>query len=106
VSYLGLVNVVDGSIVLKIVEEKDEITFIDELSVRVGGVEIHAAGDSRAVAKAAERDQDYLVIAPGGSYEFSFRLPGPFADSEQATVWVVASGFYAPLTPSRQEVKP
>ena len=97
ISPIGLVEIVDGSIALSVVEEKNEITFIDELYVIVEGIEVRATGASRAATEAAERDEDYLVIAGGESREFRFKLPDSLAGRERAAVSIVVSGFYAPL---------
>jgi hypothetical protein len=79
-----------------VVEEKEEITFIDELYIIVDGTEVHVETSSFA-AQVAEKDQDYLVIASGESREFRFKLPDSFAGRQLATVSVVVSGFYLPL---------
>jgi hypothetical protein len=94
---IGPVEIVDGSIALIVVEEKNEITFIDELYVIVEGIEVHAEATSGVAARVAERDQDYLVIGSSESREFRFRLPASFTGRERAAVSVVVSGFYAPL---------
>ena len=94
---IGEVEIVHGSITLRVVEEKDEITFIDELYLLVEGIEVRADPTSRVVTSVVERDHDYLVIAAGESHEFRFRLPDAFDGRTQATVSVVASGFYEPL---------
>ncbi|MCZ7545234.1 MAG: hypothetical protein M5R40_17680 [Anaerolineae bacterium] len=98
ISPLGPVSVVGDSIVLRVSEEREEISFIDELYVLVGGVRVRAEGAPDVAAKVAERDGDYLVIASGESVEFRFRVPEPFAGGEQVdAVSVVVSGFYTPL---------
>ena len=97
VSPIGPVEIVDGTVILMVAEEKEEISFIDDLYVIVDGIEVRAEANSCAAAKVAENDQDYLVITRGESFEFRFILPGPFAGRQRATVSVVASGFYVPL---------
>ncbi len=97
VSLLGLVKTVDGAIILKVAEERAEISFIDELYITVDGVKVRAEGEPHVAAQVAERDQDYWMIARGESSEFRFRLPGSLASREQTTVSVVVSGFYVSL---------
>jgi hypothetical protein len=94
---IGLVEIVDGSITLIVAEEKNEITFINELYVIVEDIAVHAEATSGVGAMVATRDEDYLVIAGGESHEFRFRLPDSFIGRERAAVSVVVSGFYVPL---------
>jgi hypothetical protein len=96
VSHIGTVEVVDGSIILKIAEEKAEVTFIDALYIVVDGVEVRAEADHHLAAKVAEMDQDYLIIGSGDSFTFRFRLSDSLAGRKQATVAIVVSGYYEP----------
>lgn len=95
------VPVIDGTITLRIDEEKDEISFIDEFYVVVEGVVISAEGSAEgefdAVAQVASADQDYLVMTRGDSVEFSFNLPENLADRDRVSVSVVVSGYYEAL---------
>jgi hypothetical protein len=97
VSPIGVVPVVDGAITLKITEEKREITFIDEVTLIVDGVEIRAEAEPVFAAKVSASDQDYLILASGQSYAFRFRLPAAFASLDQADVSIAVTGFYVPL---------
>jgi hypothetical protein len=97
VSPIGPVEITDGAVILMVAEEKEEVSFIDDLYVIVDGTEVRAEANSWAAAKVAEKDQDYLVITGGESFEFRFKLPGSFADRLQTTASVVVSGFYVPL---------
>ena len=97
VSPIGLVEVVDGVITLRVAEEKHEITFIDEFYILVDGVKVQAEEDSRAVASVLVKDGDYLTLANGESQEFRFRLPETFAARRRVAVSVVVSGFYVSL---------
>jgi hypothetical protein len=97
VSPIGPVEIIDGAVILMVAEEKEEISFIDDLYIIVDGIEVRAEANSWAAAKVAEKDQDYLVITGGESFEFRFTLPGSFADRPQTTASVVVSGFYVPL---------
>jgi hypothetical protein len=60
-SSIGPVEIVDGSVTLVVAEERDEISFIDELYIVVDGIEVRAEADPYALAKVAERDRDYLI---------------------------------------------
>ena len=93
---IGMVEIVHGSITLRIVEEKDEITFIDELYLLVEGIELRVDATTPMAAKVARRDHDYLVISSNDSRQFRFRLPDALAGVERAAVSVVVSGFYQP----------
>jgi hypothetical protein len=95
VSHIGPVRIVDGTITVRVAEEREEIAYVDQLYLVVGGAKVAAESDPQVAAKVAERDQDYLIIASGESYEFRFRPPGAFGDL--ADVQVVATGFYVPL---------
>jgi hypothetical protein len=97
VSPIGVVPVVDGAITLQITEEKREITFIDEVTLIVNGVEIRAEAEPVFAAQVSASDQDYLILARGQSYEFRFRLPAAFAGLDQADVSIAVTGFYIPL---------
>lgn len=97
VNPIGPVEVVDGAITLRIAEEKNEITFIDEFYVTVGGIEVYAEATASVAAKIDEKDQRYLVLADGDWLELRFRLPDTLADRERVNVSVVVSGFYVPL---------
>jgi hypothetical protein len=96
-SDIGLVEIVDGSVILQVTEEKAEISFIDALYIIAGGVEVRAGASPDVAARVAEKDRDYLSINGGESYEFRFKLPDSFVDRKQVPVTVVVSGFYAPL---------
>jgi len=97
VSHLGPVRAVDGAIILRIAEEREEIAFVDQLYLMIDGVQAFAEADPQAAAKVAERDRDYLVLTGGESYEFVFRVPALIAGIEFVDVSVVASGFYVAL---------
>ncbi len=93
ISHIGSVEVIDGSVILRIVEEREEISFIDELYIIVDGTVVHPEIKSQAAAKVMIRDQERLMIADQ-SYEFAFVLPKTFASQEQVEISVVVSGFY------------
>jgi hypothetical protein len=94
VSHIGTVEVVDGSVILKVAEEKAEVTFIDALYVVVDGVKVRAEADPRVTAKVTEKDRDYLLVNSGESFTFRFRLPDSLAGRKQVDVAIVVSGYY------------
>jgi hypothetical protein len=97
VSPIGPVEILDGAITLMVAEEKEEITFIDELYIMADGIEVHAEASSCSATRVAERDQDYVTLTSGESCEFRFTLPDSFTGRQQTAVSVVVSGFYVPL---------
>ncbi len=97
VTPIGPVEIVDGSITLRVAEEKDELTFIDELYLIVEGLEVHAEANPDVAARVAAKDQDYVLLTGGASHEFRFSLPDSFAARQRVAVSIVVSGFYAPL---------
>jgi hypothetical protein len=88
---LGSVPVIDGVVTLKIAEEKQEITTIDELYLVVDGQRIPAQAAPDIAAKVAAQDGDVLILTAGTSYEFRFAVP--HADQ----VLLSVSGFYVPV---------
>jgi hypothetical protein len=102
ISPIGPVEVVDGFITLKIAEEKDEITFLDQVYIIVEGIEVRAQANPDIAARVAEKDQDYMSLTVGESREFRFRLPDSFAARQRVAVSVVAAGFYV----SQEEKRP
>ncbi len=97
VSSIGQVEVVDGFVVLRIAEEKRELTFIDEFYILVDGVKVQVEGDSGAAVSVIAKDGDYLILAEGEFHEFRFRLPEMFTARRWGVVSVVVSGYYVPL---------
>ncbi len=97
VSQIGPVAIIDNTITLKVTEEKDEVSFIDELYIIADGIKLYAKADPYVAEKIARKDQDYLTISSGQSYEFAFNLPSSFAGRKQVDVVLVVSGFYVPL---------
>jgi hypothetical protein len=91
-TFIGPVTIIDGSAVIKVVEEKDEISYIDALYLEIDGVKISAQPESAAAAQIAEIDGDYLILHRGESREFRFVVPS--ASSGQQSVSVVATGYY------------
>jgi hypothetical protein len=83
--------VIDGVVTLKIAEEKQEITTIDELYLVVDGQRIPAQAAPDIAAQVAAADHDYLIQTAGTSYEFRFAVP----HADQVSLGV--SGFYVPV---------
>jgi hypothetical protein len=88
---LGSVPVIDGVITLRIAEEKQEITYLDELYLVVNGQRIPAQAAPDIAAKVAAQDGDVLILTAGTSYEFRFAVP----HADQVSLGV--SGFYVPV---------
>jgi hypothetical protein len=88
---LGTLPVIDGVITLKIAEEKQEITTIDELYLVVDGQRIPAQAAPDIAARVVAQDGDVLILTAGTSYEFRFAVP--HADQVSLSV----SGFYVPV---------
>ncbi len=88
---LGTLPVIDGMITLRIAEEKQEITFIDELVLVVDGQRIPAQAAPDVADKVAAQDHNYLILTAGASYEFRFAVP------EADPVSLSVSGFYLPV---------
>ncbi len=97
ISSIGLVDLVDGTVTLRVAEEKREITFIDELYIIVDGIEVRMEANAHSVARVTEKDEVYLVLTRGESIEFSFRLPASLIGRDRAMVSVVVTGFYVPM---------
>jgi len=92
---LGSLPVVDGSIVIKIAEEKAEVTYIDQLYLLIDGVPVPAAeADSAVAAQVAAADGNYLTLHEGEARQFRFPVS---ASANHASVSVVAVGYYIPI---------
>jgi hypothetical protein len=91
---IGPVTVVNGFIVVRVSEEKDEVAFIDALVLLIDGVTVRAEGDSLAAAQVAAADGAYLILRQGEAQELRFRVPASFASGD--LVSVVVTGYYLP----------
>jgi hypothetical protein len=100
---IGLVEIVDGFLTLRVAEEKDEITFIDELYLIIEGSEVRSQASPGVAARVAAKDQAYVSLAGGESREFRFKLPESFAARQRVAVSVVVSGFYVPVESKLRE---
>jgi hypothetical protein len=90
ITAVGSVAAVDGWIIIRVAEEKDEVTYLDSFYLLVDGAAIPAESNP-AIAAA---DGEYLTIRRGESVEFRVRAPATFADG--APVSVAATGYYIP----------
>jgi hypothetical protein len=93
---IGPVVAVDGSIVIRVAEEKDEIAYIDMLALLVDGAAVAAAGaDQGAASQVSAADGEYLVLRQGETVDLHFRVPAFFTDGDPVSV--VVTGYYQPL---------
>jgi hypothetical protein len=92
---LGPVAVVDGAIVLRVAEEKDEVTVIDELYLLIGGEPVRAEGDPAIVGPIAAADGDALALHRGEAVDLRFPAPDSFASGDPVSV--VVTGYYLPV---------
>jgi hypothetical protein len=85
---------VDGKIEIRLGEEKDEISYLDFVALRVDGTVITAQPDSEAAVRLSASDGDYLEMRRGDTVTLVFDLsdlPVP------ARVEILSRGFYEPL---------
>jgi len=93
VSSLGPIQPVDGAITLRISEERDEVTYIDEFYLMVDGVKVAAQGNPQAVGLVAGRDGRTLILNRGDSVDFRFSV---VAGESPSNVEVIVTGYYVP----------
>ncbi len=91
---IGRVKVVDGSVVVKVAEEKDEVSYIDSLALVTNAGIIAAEADPATTTKLASDDGDYLVLKQGDSVKLHFPAPAGLADGDPVSV--VVNGYYVP----------
>lgn len=85
-----------GTLSLRVVEEEDEVTFLDEIYVEAGGERIYPTACSAAARPAyCEADHVPLRMQKGDVLRLAFELPAA------AEPVVFARGYYIP-TPSRR----
>jgi hypothetical protein len=80
--------VVDGTVVIRVAEEKDEVTVIDALVLMVDGVPVPAQGE--AAGQVAAADGDALILRQGEMAEFRFPVPPSFSGAASLAV----TGYY------------
>jgi len=80
----------DGAIVLRVAEEKDEVTLLDALILRVDGVAVFAD-----MPELSADDGQTVILRRGESIDLRFPVPAGYAAGD--AVSVVASGYYVPV---------
>lgn len=89
---LGPVTAVNGEIVIKVAEEKDEVTSIDRLALRIGGVIVPAGADPGLADQVAAVDGNRLTLRRGESAEFRFPVPAGYTPGDPVSV--IVTGYY------------
>ena len=86
---------IDGKIRLRLSEEKDEITYIDRVRLRVGERVVMPRGSSRAVRRQLrKKDADYLILKKGEFVELEFKVPQKLAGRK--ALLLETEGYYEP----------
>ena len=86
--------VIDGKLRLKVQEEKDEITHLEQLQVRIDG-KVYRPQYSKKYSKLlAQNDEQYLKLKKGTSVEVIFDLPKNLQASDK--IVLESTGFYIP----------
>ena len=94
ITSIGPVIAVDEYIVVRISEEKEEVSYIDRLTLVVGDTTIIAEADPSVSTALAQSDGQYLVLAQGESLDLRFRAPESFIDGDPVSV--IVEGYYEP----------
>lgn len=89
ITQLDATTVVDGKVRLRIQEEKDEISFIDQIRLKVGD-EYLTAQKSQLDAK----DNDFLRLEKGEKVDLEFTMPDSWTQDQNLQLEV--SGYYDP----------
>ena len=84
-----------GRIALRIAEEKPETSYIDEVFVRVGGVDYRPSSCRERASALCAADKDYAVLGEGETLELVFDL-GEAAPA--SPIELFARGYYLPAT--------
>lgn len=93
---LALPAVAAGPLHVRVAEEKDEVTFLDEIYVEVDGLHLAPTACAAATAPAyCAADHQPLRLQKGDVLDLTFDLPSG------ATPTVFARGYYIPLTGTR-----
>ncbi len=93
---IGLVEIIGGAVTVAVAEERDEVTFLDQLVIIADATRVIMDPAADSAIRVANQDGTYLVIANGETWTFRFPLPAAFTGHERATVSVIAAGFYVP----------
>jgi hypothetical protein len=86
--------VVDGTLRVRIQEEKAETSYIDQLTLTIDGVEL--LPDGGASVTLAARDDKYQVLHQGDAIEITFVLPSALAARNRVDGTLTAAGYYTP----------
>lgn len=86
--------VIDGTLRIKIQEEKDEITHLEQLQVRINGKVYRPNQLANTTALLAKNDEQYLKLKKGQSIELTFDLPANLKVSDK--IVLESTGFYIP----------
>ncbi|OJJ20254.1 hypothetical protein BKI52_17460 [marine bacterium AO1-C] len=84
-------TIIDGQLRIKIQEEKDEITHLDQLQVRING-KVYLPNKQGELLN--QNDDQYLKLKKGESIEVSFNLPKNLQASDK--IVLESTGFYIP----------
>ncbi|MEM7028751.1 MAG: leucine-rich repeat domain-containing protein [Chloroflexota bacterium] len=97
VTDLTALPVVDGRLTIRIDEEKEEISYLDELYILVADQRLRPQGDPEIVKQLAATDQKHLVLHKGDQHILYFEFPATMTSVTHIDVTIVASGYYVPL---------
>ncbi len=90
ITALGPVAAQDGAIVLRVAEEKDEVTFLDALYLEIDGLPVYAEHAPEVSAV----DGQIAILRRGDILDLRFPVPPGYTEGD--TVRLVASGYYLP----------
>ena len=86
------VHIENNLIKLKVCEEKDEVSYIDEMVLIVNGQAIYPVQDSQEASDISSIDGKYLILKNNDSTEFTYKLP--FDLSGPVDCEIKATGYY------------
>lgn len=86
-------NIIDGKFQFQIREEKDEVSYIDQIQLKVGGQYLQVTGEENASLLAAS-DDEFLVLKKDQKINLEVALPESWDASTPLQLEV--SGYYHP----------
>ena len=87
-------SVIDGKLKLKIQEEKDEISYLDKIALKVNGVYYPALlSDGNKHSLLLKEDNEYLTLVKGENIELEFLIP---TNIKIESIELEATGYYEP----------
>ncbi len=86
--------ILEGRVRVRIQEEKDEITYLDGLTLVVDGQRLQAQVDGQVKAELLAHDGDYVVLHKGDAIDIEFTLPEGVTSTD--TIQLEAHGYYEP----------